>query len=76
MLSFPGALFRFSRLIAALTSVGRMGEEEYLRYIFEYARRAVIDVVWCYIGWYRTPHTSWSSCPGRVCTYRFLLAVK
>ena len=25
MLSFPGALFRFSRLMAALTSVGRMG---------------------------------------------------
>ena len=46
MLSFPGALFRFSRLMAALTSVGRM--EEYLGYLFEFARRAVLEVVWYY----------------------------
>ena len=31
MLSFPEALFRFSRLMAALTSAGRMGED-YLFY--------------------------------------------
>ena len=31
MLSFPGALFRFSRVMAALTSVGRMGGGGVLR---------------------------------------------
>ena len=53
MLSLPGgALFRFSRLMAALTSVRRMsgggGVFVVRLYAREFAWRAVFKVVWCY----------------------------
>ena len=69
MLSLPGALLRFNRLMA---SVGRMGGGG-IFIVFLYAWRTVLEVVWCYRGWYRIPHTSWSSCPGRECAHHFLL---
>ena len=49
----------------ALTSVGRMGGGGVFYRYCEFAQRTVLDVVLCYRGWYRTPHISWSPCPGR-----------
>ena len=49
MLSFPGALFRFSRLMAHSSQMVEWAADNYLGYLFEFARRAVLEVVWCYI---------------------------
>ena len=46
MLSFPGALFRFSHLRPHSPQLVQKAEEEYFGYC-EFARRAVLEVAWC-----------------------------